>query len=279
MSQARPFLKHAGGKTQLLPLLLKKVPDRYENYFEPFVGGGALFFALQPKEPFLADANVHLMTAYRAVRGNVEKLISRLEKLEAQHKKAPDPEKFYYDRRKDFNELIDEEVEIAALYIYLNKTCWNGLFRVNSKGGFNVPCGRYVNPTICDADNLRECSKALKKARLPSQDFRLLESGHSENPHPGDFLYADPPYAPISDTSYFTSYTKGGFGPKDQEALAFLAVRLKAKGVHVLLSNSFNPEIVRLYRSCGFSIETIMSRRSINSEAFERGKIKEILIS
>lgn len=272
--KARPFIKIAGGKTQLLPELLKRVPSSYETYFEPFLGGGALFFSMQPRNAILSDSNRKLILTYKAVRDMPDTLIRYLQNIENRHRESKDQELFYYDRRDEFNGNPDA-LDTVILYIYLNKTCFNGIHRVNSKGKFNVPCGRYANPTICDEVNLRACSEALQGTDLLCLDFR-------ENAEiilrKNDFVYFDPPYAPISDDSYFTSYTKEGFGPADQEALADLALTIKGRGVNVLLSNSSSPGIRKMYESRGFSVEDVLARRSINADGFDRGKIKEVLI-
>jgi DNA adenine methylase len=262
----RPFLKWAGGKRQLLPALMRLAPRDASTYFEPFVGGGALFFALQPKRAVLADVNERLIRTYKGVRNNVEEVIRQLKGF----KYTPD---FYYRvREKDIDSGNDADV--AAWFIYLNKTGFNGLYRVNRDNRFNVPFGRYVNPTICDEDTLRACSAALAKAELRLADFGSVvkEAGR------GDFVYFDPPYVPLSATSYFTSYTSQGFAHEEQKRLRNTARRLKKCGVRVLLSNSSAPSVRELYGS-GFDIIEVSATRLVNSKASARGAIVELLIS
>jgi DNA adenine methylase len=266
--QARPFVKWAGGKAQILPALQAHVPPSYRTYYEPFVGGGALFFALAPARAVLSDANLRLVRTWRAVRDNVEALIQVL--TECARKHSPE---FFYEIRATDPDKATSDVEVAAWFIYLNRTCFNGLYRVNSKGKFNVPVGRYVNPQICDVDRLRACSRALVDVELEWADFRTV----MERPRRGDFVYFDPPYAPLSATSDFTSYTEEGFTAKDQADLRDVARKLKARGVHVLLSNSSAPLIRDLYDD-GFHIETVAARRAVNSQAASRGPVAELII-
>jgi DNA adenine methylase len=266
---AKPFLKWVGGKRQLLPELLKRVPTSYGTYHEPFVGGGALFFALQPKHVLsvLSDANLELVTTYRAVQNNVERVIMLLRECAKRHS----PEMFYNMRARDWQALNPPAV--AARMIYLNKTCFNGLFRVNSKGQFNSPMGRFESPpTICDADNLRACSLALQGVRVEHGDFRSAFS----YVEPGDFVYCDPPYVPVTNGS-FTSYTSSGFGPDDQADLAAGVKVLTDRGAHVLLSNAGTNEVRKLYE--GWTIEEVAARRNVNSNGAKRGEVVEYLIS
>jgi DNA adenine methylase len=247
-----------------LPELLKHVPEKFGTYHEPFVGGGALFFALQPECAVISDVNLRLIRTYRAVRDDVETLIAEL-------KKCRYDEKFYYKMRE---RPIDAgtDVEVAAWFIYLNKTGFNGLYRVNSKGGFNVPFGRYTNPTICDAENLRACSRALQHASILHQRFNNTKAKR------GDFIYCDPPYAPVSkvgDTKSFTAYSRDGFTGEDQVDLARLARKLKREGVRVLLTNS---PVARLFYK-NFKIREVDARRSVNSSATGRGAVKELIIT
>jgi DNA adenine methylase len=265
---ARPFVKRVGGKTALLPELLKRVPPSFRRYHEPFCGGAAFFFALQPTDAFLGDADKRLIRTYRAIRNNVDELIRVLqEEYVPQHS-----EQFFYAvRAVDPDPCSDTAV--AAWSIYLNKTCFNGLTRVNRAGKFNVPFGRYANPTICDEANLRACSTALHFASLRDEDFR--ESARAQE---GDFWYADCPYVPLSATSNFTGYTVDGFTMKDQTDLRDLALTLKRRGVHVMLSNSGSTLIEQLY-SKDFKIEEVKCRRNINSKGDKRGEITEYIIT
>lgn len=267
--RAKPFVKWVGGKGQLLPQLMRKLPTKYGRYFEPFIGGGALFFALAPKRAHLFDINEELINTYVVIRDRVEELIKELKK----HKY--DEEYFYevrsWDRERSFAKL--SPAKRAARFIYLNKTCFNGLYRVNSKGYFNVPFGDYKNPTILDQENLRRCSQALKGAAIEVASYLSVESRVRK----GDFVYFDPPYAPLSATSNFTTYTAVGFEGSDQQQLRDLVVRLSKKGVFVMLSNSSAPLILDLYAN--FAIELVDANRSINSRGQARGPVKEVLVT
>jgi DNA adenine methylase len=261
----RPFLKWAGGKRQLLPSLLQYAPRDASTYFEPFVGGGALFFALQPKRAVLADVNERLIRTYKGVKNNVEEVIRQLEGF------PHNPEFFYDLREKDIDAGTDADV--AAWLIYLNKTGFNGLYRVNRDNRFNVPFGRYVNPTICDPDTLRACSAALAKAELLVEDFASVV----KEARPGDFVYFDPPYVPLSVTSNFTSYTSQRFDHDGQKRLRDTARKLKRRGVRLLLSNSSAPSVRELYAD-GFDVTEVSATRLVNSKATARGAIVELLI-
>ncbi|MGA2448100.1 MAG: DNA adenine methylase [Polyangiaceae bacterium] len=264
---ARPFIKWAGGKRQLLPALIERVPESYGTYFEPFVGGGALFFSQRPGQAVLADVNTRLIRTYRGVRDHVDEVIGLL-------RDYPHDSKFYYDlRQRDIDSASDAEV--AAWFIYLNKTGYNGLYRVNRGNGFNVPFGRYANPTICDEPTLRACSAALAGVeRLLVSDFEVAVADATR----GDFAYFDPPYVPLSITSSFTSYTSQGFGLEDQIRLRDLARRLKKRGVRVLLSNSSTPFVRDLYAE-DFDVEEVLATRMVNSKASARGAIIELVIT
>ncbi len=262
----RPFLKWAGGKRQLLPALVPRVPPRYGKYFEPFVGGGALFFALRPVRAVLADVNARLIRTYAGVRDDVDGVIALLKTY------PHDPVFFRAMRTVDIDRRSDAEV--AAWFIYLNRTGYNGLYRVNRGDRFNVPFGRYVNPTLCDERTLRGCSAALKDVELLVDDFEAV----ARRARRGDFVYFDPPYAPLSATSSFTSYTASGFGAEEQVRLRDTARRLKARGVRVMISNSSAPVVRRLYAD-GFAVEGVEATRLVNSRASRRGKVAELVIS
>jgi len=262
---AKPFLKWAGGKRQLLEHLRARVPRDHGTYHEPFVGGGALFFDTAPERAVLADWNPRLVRTYRAVRDNPEAVIARL---------ATYPnEKEFFLKMRERNIDAESDEDLAAWMIYLNKTGFNGLYRVNRRDGFNVPFGRYKNPKICDADNLRAASSRLQNVDILHSDFRAVE----DRCEAGDFVYFDPPYVPASNTASFTAYTKNGFNLEDQAELRDLAMRLKEKGVSVLLSNSSVPEVHALYAE-GFERIEIFANRAINSNAAKRGKVAEALI-
>jgi DNA adenine methylase len=259
----KPFVKWAGGKRQLLTAILRHVPKSYGTYHEPFLGGGALFFALSPPRSFLSDSNQRLVRAYKGIRNHVDDVISLLKG----YKKTRD---FFLEmRERDIDRT--EDAEVAAWFIFMNKMGFNGLYRVNSRNQFNVPFGDNMNAQICDEENLHACSRALAKAEVECEDFSAVE-GRAK---PGDLVYFDPPYVPLSATSYFTSYTAKGFTPKDQAALRDLALRLKKKDVRIILSNSSTAR--SLYKD-DFSVTRVLAARAVNSRADRRGKISELLI-
>jgi DNA adenine methylase len=263
---ARPILKWAGGKRQLLPALRQRVPKQYGTYFEPFFGGGALFFALRPDRAVLADANARLIRMYRGVRNGVDKVIALL-------KSYPHDASFFYEMRRV---AIDaqSDAEVAAWFIYLNRCGYNGLYRVNRQNQFNVPFGRYKNPTICNETVLRRSSEALRSADLLIGDFEdAIRPAKA-----GDFVYFDPPYVPLSATSSFTSYTSAAFDDDQQARLRDVARRLKEGGVSVLLSNSSAPSVRALYKK-GFTVRSVAAKRAVNSDASKRGPVSELLIS
>jgi DNA adenine methylase len=262
---ARPFLKWAGGKRQLLPQLLAAAPPRFGTYFEPFVGGGALFFALRPSRAYLADMNERLVRTYRGVRDAVEDVIQLLSSY-------PYESGFYY-RMREIEVDRRTDAEVAAWFIYMNRACFNGLYRVNRSNRFNVSFGRYVNPRICDAEGLRSCAAALQSAELVVADFAAA----TRAAHRGDFVYFDPPYVPLSATSSFCSYTADGFDAHDQQRLRDAALLLKGRGVHVLLSNSSAPLVRDLYAR-RFQVREVTATRAVNSRADRRGAINELLI-
>ena len=267
-SNCRPFIKWAGGKSQLLPELIKRFPKKYGTYFEPFIGGGALFFAVQPSKAMLFDINAELIDTYKTVRSNVNALIKDLRK----HTYSSD---YYYalrsaDRKGSFKRW--SAVRRASRLIYLNKTCYNGLYRVNSDGEFNVPFGRYEHPKILDRENLLACSRALKRAKLTRASFEKIEKLVKK----GDFVYFDPPFVPLSKTANFTSYTDQGFDEAMQLKLAALCKRLDKRGVKFMLSNSPTDLIREAYKS--FNFETILASRAINSKGEKRGKIEEAIV-
>ena len=268
----RPFLKWAGGKGQLLSELMDRVnvAGEFGRYHEPFLGGGALFFGLCRKErvgrkpAFLSDANANLIEAYQGLKKNVEGVIQLLLGHEGQHDKG-----YYYKVRA---EVPADPLERAARIIYLNKTCYNGLYRENRSGHFNVPFGRYKNPVICDEQNLRAVAKALRGARIRARSFETV----LRVSEPGDLVYFDPPYHPVSKTSSFTSYEKSGFGEDSQRRLADVVRKLTSKGVRVLLSNSATPLVKSLYGD--MVMEKVWAKRTVNSRADRRGKVAEVLV-
>lgn len=265
---ARPVLKWAGGKTQLLPEILQRLPSAIDTYYEPFVGGAAVFFALAAEGRFkravLSDRNPELVSLYRSIQRDVEGVIRALGSYRYD-------EGEYY-RVRDAK-LPRSSSARAARLIFLNKTGYNGLYRVNRAGQFNVPFGRYKNPTICDADNLRAAARALRTAELRVADFSTVTRGA----RPGDAVYFDPPYLPVSKTASFTAYDRHAFELADHERLAVAFSRLDARGVAVLLSNSDTRATRRLFAP--FRIDTVTVTRAINSNAQKRGPVAEILVS
>ena len=274
ISGARPFFKAAGGKRQLLPELRQHVPEKFGRYFEPFAGGASLFFGIAPRRAALNDLNPHMMAAYKAVRDDVEGLIRALQFYVRGHV-GRGAEDFYYKCR-DLQLDPKDQVRAAAWFLFLNRAGWNGLWRVNKKGEFNVPHGKWVTPPmICNAPVLRSTHAALQGVRLTCGDFEKVGSLDVKK---GDFWYADCPYVPVSADSDFTAYTKEPFGSAEQERLRDLALRLKRKGVHILLSNSDTPLVRKLYAK-GFEKRRVEARRAINSKIEKRGTVGELIIS
>jgi len=271
-----PFVKWAGGKGQLLEQFRSFFPDQFSGYVEPFVGGGAVFFRLYNQGRIrdgviLNDLNGELMTCYEVIRDQIDELLEEL-----RHHESYKMEKTYFyeirewDRKPGFGKR--SLVERAARMMFLNRTCYNGLYRVNSRGEFNVPFGSYKNPTICDEDNLRAVSQALQGVELRSEDFeRCVEWAGS-----GDFLYLDPPYHPLSDTASFTSYTRDDFGEADQIRLAQVFRQLDRRGCNVMLSNSYTSLIRELYD--GYEQKEVTARRAISCKGDGRGDVPELVI-
>jgi DNA adenine methylase len=273
-----PFVKWAGGKGQLLSKLDSIVPSQFNRYFEPFLGGGAMFFHLVSDrnmriDAYLSDINQELITAYQVVKNYVNKLIHHLRKYQREYNK--NPSEYYYELRDNIKPRND--IEIAARFIALNKTCYNGLYRVNRNGIFNVPIGKYKNPVICDATNLENVSNALRysKAVIQISDYKEALFNAKKD----DFIYLDSPYHPLSSTANFTGYTDYGFGNNDQLELAKIFVGLNDRGCKVLLSNSDTPFIRRLYSDFSDNIKEVNVSRAINCKASRRIGHKELLIS
>ena len=256
--ESRPILKWAGGKTQLLPELFRAIPDEYGTYIEPFLGGGALFFALQPIGAIIADSNPELINLYREVAHNVEGVIGHLKEFKN------DRDMFYEVRGERFGNL--NPTYAAARTMYLNRTCFNGLYRLNKKGQFNVPFGKYNNPTICNAEALRAASRVLAGARILLGDYRQILRAHAR---PGDLVYLDPPYLPVSKYADFKRYTTGQFHEADHRELAVEVQRLRDMGCHVILTNSNHPLVHKLYET--FSIQVVATKRNIN----KKGNLRE----
>ena len=294
MDIVKPFVKWAGGKSKLIPQLTKYYPLELKNgiierYIEPFVGGGAILIDIvqkyEVKEAYAFDINIDLINCYNVIKNNVEELILELSNKEKQFISldSNDRKQYFYDIRTEYNSYKpDENINIkrASEFIFLNRTCFNGLYRVNKDGKFNVPCGKYKNPTICDSNNLRDLSKLIKDVIFEYGDYRKSEKYVNSN----TFVYFDPPYRPLSATSGFTSYTKEDFNDENQKELAIYYNKLNLKNAKLMLSNS-NPKNVNkddnffedIYK--GFYINEVSAKRMINSNAKGRGEISELLIT
>jgi len=266
------FLKWAGGKSKLLDTFQKFFPEKIEEYYEPFVGGGAVFFyvkqVFKPKKTVISDVNKDLINVYLQVKNNTSELIKILKQYREKHSRD-----YYYHIREEFNSEKKPTLRRAANFIYLNKTCFNGLYRENSKGNFNVPIGSYKNPSIFDARILKKASELLQGTIIKCQDFGDIREEISEN----SFVYLDPPYHPLNGTSKFTSYTKEGFGKREQVGLSQFFEELNKKGSKAMLSNSDTDLIKKLYFN--FSINKVFTSRAINCKADGRGRISELVVT
>jgi DNA adenine methylase len=266
-----PVLKWVGGKRQLLKDIGKYIPSQYSTYYEPFLGGGAVLFALQPNKAVVNDINAELINVYTVIRDHLEELIEDLK----QHKNEAD---YYYEIReldrdkKKYHQLSN--VEKASRIIYLNKTCYNGLFRVNQQGEFNSPFGRYKNPNIVNEITLRAVSNYFNKAKITFKcgDFEEAVKGIRK----GSFVYFDPPYDPVSDSANFTGYDKGGFTRDEQVRLKRLCDKLNSRNIKFLLSNSATGFILDLYKN--YNITIVKANRAINSKGDKRGEVNEVLV-
>ncbi|MDR2649503.1 MAG: DNA adenine methylase [Clostridiales bacterium] len=288
----KPFIKWAGGKSQILEDIRRKYPsglgESITKYAEPFIGGGAVLFDVLSRyslqDVYISDINKELAATYIAIRDNVNELISTLKSLESEYLPACDEQRkeIYYNSRERFNALkaaCSESVELAALFIFLNRTCFNGLYRVNSHGAYNVPQGSYKNPTICDEANLQAVSRTLQGVTIVCADYKDSAGFIDEN----TFAYFDPPYRPLTATASFTSYAEGGFGDKEQAELARFIDELSGRGAHIVASNS-DPKNAdetddffdRLYAR--HNIMRVSASRALNSVGSSRGKISELLI-
>lgn len=273
--KAKPFVKWVGGKRQLLKQFREmnlyppeKFDSKKHSYFEPFVGGGAVFFDLLPNKAFLSDLNSDLVTSYNVIKNDVEALIKSLKKYKYEK------EYFLKVRAKDPKALSD--IETASRFIYLNRTAFNGMYRVNSKGQFNVPFGKYDNPMICDEVNLRKVSKSLQNVEIKHQDYKAILKKAKK----GDFVYFDPPYYPVSKTASFTAYNSDAFLDREQLELRDTFIELHKRGCFVMLSNSDTPFINKIYTGIkGVRINKVQAGRAINSKSSGRGKITEVLVT
>ena len=263
--QARPILKWAGGKTQMLGDLLPKVPNSYGRYIEPFFGGGAMFFALQPESAIIADSKPELINMYQEVANHADNVIQYLKQYENTS------EMFYAVRSQEWTTL--PKAEAAARTIFLNRTCYNGLYRVNKHGQFNVPYGKYKNPKICDEAGLRAASEALKKADILCGDYLLVLEHHAQ---PGDFVFLDPPYLPVSEYADFKRYTKEQFYEEDHVELSKVIMALHERGCHVILTNSNHPLVHELYAP--FNIDVIQTKRHISCNGSTR-KGEDVIVT
>jgi DNA adenine methylase len=267
----KPFIKWAGGKRQLINELIKSLPTNYNRYFEPFIGGGALFFAIQPENAFISDINPELINLYNAVKNNVDLLIEELRKYNDKNTE----EDYYKIRSLDQKPIYKRynKIKKAARFIYLNKTCYNGLYRTNSNGYFNVPFGFYKNPNIVDEKNLKVCSLLLHNIIIETSTFTAIKNKVERN----DLVYFDPPYIPVSKTSSFTKYYKDDFDVDNQFELKELCDDLDKKGVNFILSNSYSELTLDLYKR--YNIRKIKAIRAINCKSDKRGAITELIIT
>jgi len=284
-NEIKPFVKWAGGKRGILETFERKgfIPKEFNKYFEPMVGAGAVFFHIvenyTPKKCIISDINPDLINTYKAIKKDVNELIKKASKIKSEYYKSDSPSDFYYKKRDEFNELKKDRgnhlVHQAALFLFLNKTCYNGLYRVNKKDEFNVPFGRYKNPSIYDEDNLRKISKLLQNTIILNQDFeKAVKDAEKE-----DFVYFDPPYVPLSDTSNFTSYTKMDFGLDEQKRLAKVVNSLAKKGGYVMESNSSSEEIKKIFEEYGdLDIYTVEAPRYISCKSDGRKPVEESII-
>lgn len=275
MNELKPFTKWVGGKRQLLPELLELLPSSFGGYYEPFIGGGALFFELAPEKAVINDNNKELVLAYQVIKDDVESLIDELKK----HKEHNSKEYYLDLRSADRDGRIENmsDVERAGRILYMLRVNFNGLYRVNSKNQFNVPYGKYKNPKILDEDNLRNISKYLN-----DNDIAILNGDFetaTQNAKRGDLVYFDPPYVPLSPTESFTGYTADGFGYEEQVRLRDLFVDLTKRGVYVIVSNSSAELVYELYKPFAKTIFEVGATRMINSNAKKRGKVNELLIA
>lgn len=272
---AKPPLKWPGGKRQLLKELLPRVPDKFETYHEPMVGGGALFFALAGrfKAASISDINLDLIRVYEVIRDRPDALIRLLKNMQFEYLRSDEEgRKAAYYAVRDVGADAKDKLSLAARFIFLNKTCYNGLYRVNKQGKFNSPHGRYVNPKICDEENLLAVSEVLQATSITAEDYKTVV----DRAQPGDFVYLDPPYVPVSETADFTAFTADGFTETDHMEMRNCFDALNEKEVFVMLSNSDTPYVHELYDK--WHIDIVHARRSINRNASGRGAIKEVIV-
>ena len=262
----QPFVKWAGGKRQLIPAINERLPKDFNTYYEPFIGGGALFFSVKPQKAIIGDVNTALINTYKQIRTDSNSLMTLLDTLTTEHNEAINQKEYYLKKREEYNSKVinnDYSLSTISLFLYLNKTCFNGLYRVNSKGLFNVPFNNVKKVNIYSKENLEEISSYLKDITIFNQDFEKT----CENAGKGDFVFFDSPYAPIKSDS-FEAYTKEGFAKEEHERLAKLFKKLTEKGAYCMLTNHNVPLIRELYKD--YNVETIQVKRMINSDSNNR---------
>lgn len=265
--KASPFVKWAGGKRNIISELVNRLPPSFATYWEPFAGGGALFFEIHDRltSAIISDSNLELVITYNAIKHDPESLIAKLEEHARKHNS-----KYYYRIRN--KQSLQDPIDVAARFLYLNKTCYNGLYRVNKKGEFNVPVGSYVNPEIVQRDNIRLCSVALQKAQIEYREFDAIK------PAASDFVYFDPPYHPAGPGA-FTKYTKLDFSEKDQARLRDFSLQLHKQSVRIMVSNSDTPFIRDLYSAAMWNIVVVQAPRMVNCKPDGRGAVNELIIT
>lgn len=276
IQKARPFVKWAGGKTRVVPQILQYFPAEFKSYYEPFLGGGALYFSISPQNGCLNDINHVLIEAYLHIRDQLNELITDLTLIQDHYyslDNLDNKSEYYYEQRRVFNSLNEQSIHRTALFVFLNKTGYNGMYRENSSGGFNIPFGKRKNPIICDQENLTLVSAVLKQIDIKTGPYDEAV----KNAVAGDFIYLDPPYEPLNGTSNFTEYQAGGFTQDDQRKLSNVFRELSEKGCLVMMSNSVADFVYELY--VDFHINRITVSRGINSTKSSRGKIDELIIT
>jgi DNA adenine methylase len=272
---AKPFLKWAGGKSRIAREIASFFPAEFNKYYEPFLGSGAIYFVISPQEGLLNDLNRYLIGTYEIIRDRPDDLINHLGKIDKSYHSLPsldDKSKYYYKVRERYNNIHSMTIEKAALFIFLNKAGYNGMYRENSKGDYNIPFGKHDKCLICDTENILEVSKNLADIKFTSGDYKNA----LKNARKGDLVYLDPPYIPVSKTSNFTQYQKEGFGYDEHIKLRDIALELHKKGCYVVISNSSCRESLELYKSNVFNIHNIKVTRLIH---FSKKVVPEIVVT
>ncbi len=264
MSKAKPFLKWAGGKSRIANKIVQFFPKDFDKYYEPFLGSGAIYFTISPQKGVLNDLNKYLIGVYETIRDNPHGLIKALSKIDKEYHSLPNLDKkaeYYYETRKRYNKMNTADTKKAALFIFLNKAGYNGMYRENRNGDYNIPFGKREKCLICDKDNILTVSEDLSDIKLSSGDYAKALTSAKKN----DLVYLDPPYIPVSKTSNFTQYQKEGFGREEQIKLKKIALDLHNKGCKVVISNSYCEESMNLYSDKAFTINKISVTRQIHS--------------